>query len=282
MCPSRAALALPLTLLAVPPAHAQRQAFEAWGLAYTLPAGWQVAQQFGRVHGLTTGTPGSVLYVAPGMYQSFTEVAVDVNKGFQALGATGTATGQPQASTVRGMQAMTATYVGQNPMGVTFQARVTAILTSHGTGLIVTGIAPAEQMAPVAEAVDRVARSLEVVGAPRPNTQAIAALRGRWMLYAGRADGTTSASGGSSRSYEEFVEFDGTGRFAWQSSASVMVTTPGYTGSAGGAQATNDEGTYTVVGSTLVAHGRQGQANFELQILGDRIVADGRTYVRAN
>jgi hypothetical protein len=102
------------------------------------------------------------------------------------------------------------------------------------------------------------------------------------MFYSGRADGTTSATGGSARSYEESVEFDGQGRFAWQSSASVSVTTPGYTGSAGGAQARNDDGTYTVIGSTLVVRGRQGQATFELQMLADRIVADGRTYLRTN
>jgi hypothetical protein len=102
------------------------------------------------------------------------------------------------------------------------------------------------------------------------------------MFYSGRADGSTMATGGSSRSYEEFVEFDGQGRFAWQSSASVNVTTPGYTGSAGSAQASNDEGTYAVIGTTLVVRGRQGQATFELQILGDRVIADGRTYLRAN
>ena len=78
------------------------------------------------------------------------------------------------------------------------------------------------------------------------------------------------------------MEFDGVGRFAYQSSASVSVTTPGLTGSAGGAQASNDEGTYTVIGTTLVVRGRQGQASFELQILADRVIADGKTYLRAN
>jgi len=280
--PHAIALVTPIALTAAPSANAQRQAFQEWGLAYTLPAGWNLTQQFGRVHGLTGGGQGAAIYVAPGMYQNFNEVAVDLNKGFQALGLTGTPMGQPQASTIRGMQAMTATYAGRNQMGMPLQARVTAVLTPHGTGLIVTGIAAAPQMSQISEAVDRVAQSLEALGAPQPNAQAVAALRGRWMFYAGRADGTTSASGGSSRSYEEFVEFDGQGRFAWQSSASVNVTTPGYTGSAGGAQASNDDGTYTVIGSTLVVRGRQGQASYEVQILADRIVADGRTYVRAN
>jgi hypothetical protein len=270
---------LPAALSAQP---GGRQAIEGWNLSYELPAGWQVAQRTGRLHGLTSGTQGAVVYVAAGMYQSFNDVAVDLNKAFQTLGVSGYPMGQPTSSTIRGMPAMTADYVGQTQAGMPLQARVTAVLTPHGTGLVVSGIGSAQVMTQLATAVGEVAGSLEAAGPPRPNPQAVAALQGRWMLYAGRADGVTGATGGASRSYEETVEFDGQGRFAWQSSASVSVTTPGMTGSAGGAQASGDEGTYTVIGSTLVVRGRQGQAAFEVQILGDRIIADGRTYVRAN
>jgi hypothetical protein len=255
--------------------------FDSWNLGYAIPAGWQLAQQIGRVHGLMSGS-GAVIYVAPGMYGSFTDVATDVAKGFQALGLTGVPMGQPTSSTIKGLQAMTVTYAGQNQMGTPLQSRITAVLTPHGTGLVVTGIAAMQLMDQVGAAVDQIAQSIDVRGAPQPNPQAVAALRGRWMLYSGRASGTTSAMGGSSRSYEETVEFDGAGRFAWQSSASVMVTTPGYTGSAGGANASSDQGTYTVIGTTLVARGQQGQASFEIQILADRIIADGKTYLRTN
>ena len=62
----------------------------------------------------------------------------------------------------------------------------------------------------------------------------------------------------------------------------MSVTTPGTAGGAGGAQSSNDDGSYTVIGSTLVLRGRQAQSAFDVQILPDRIVADGRTYVRAN
>jgi len=266
----------------VPPQERARQAFDDWSISYDVPAGWQVAQRMGRVHGLTMGSQDAVIYVAPGMYQNFNEVAVDLGKGFQALGLTGIPMGPPSSSTIHGMQAMTANYTGQNQTGMPLQAKVTAILTPHGTGLIVTGIATPQRMAQIGTAVDQIAQSIEAAGPPRTNAQAVAALQGRWMLYSGKAEGATSAAGGSSRSYEEFVEFDGQGRFTWQSSASVSVSTPGLTGSAGGAQASNDDGTYTVIGSTLVVRGRQGQSAFDVQILPDRIIADGRTYVRAN
>lgn len=255
--------------------------FEAWNIGYTIPAGWRLAQQIGRVHGLMSSS-GSVIYVAPGMYRSFDDVAIDLAKGFQALGLTGMPVAQPTSSTIKGMQAMTATYVGQNQMGMALRSQVTAVLTRHGTGLVVTGIEPMQAIDQVGAVVHQIAQSIDVRGAPLANPQAIAALRGRWMLYAGKASGVTSATGGSSHSYEETVEFDGVGRFAWRSSASVSVTTPGLTGSAGGANAASDQGTYTVIGSTIVIRGQQGQSASDIQILADRIILDGRTYLRAN
>lgn len=282
---------LSFVLLCAAPAAAQQPAapggratFPSWNLSYVIPAGWQLGQETGRVHTLVTpaGMQGPVIYVGPGMHQSFNEAGADLSKGFSALGLTGTPTSQPVASTIGGMQAMTADYLAQNQMGLALQAHAVSVLTPHGTGFLAVGFAPAYQPGEMAAAVDRIAQSLQVGGPPQPNSQAIAALRGRWMYYAGRASGVTSATGGASNSYEEFVEFDGVGRFTYQSSASVSVTTPGLTGTAGGAQAQNDEGTYTVIGTTLVVRGRQGQATFDLQILADRVIADGRTYLRAN
>jgi hypothetical protein len=132
--------------------------------------------------------------------------------------------------------------------------------------------------------VDRVAASVQAQ-APVVNQQAMAALAGKWMYYAGKADGVTSATGGASRSHEEFVTFDGRANYAWESSTSVSVTTPGTTsgaGTAGGASSNADQGTYVVIGNTLVIKGRQGQMAFALQLAGDRFTADGRTYIRSN
>ncbi len=261
-----------------------RPTFPAWSMSYAVPAGWQLTQQTARVHTLLTaaGAQGPVIYVGPGMHQSFNDAGADLNKGFNALGLSGMPTAQPTSTTIGGMQAMTADYLAQNQMGMQYQARVVSVLTPHGTGFLILGLAPAHQPGEMRTVVDQLAQSLQVAGPPRPDPQAVAALRGRWMYYAGRASGVTSATGGASNSYEEFVEFDGVGRFTYQSSASVSVTTPGLTGSAGRADASSDEGTYTVIGTTLVVRGRQGQATYDIQILADRVIADGRTYVRAN
>lgn len=254
--------------------------FDAWNIAYSVPQGWQLAQQQGRVHGLTPAAPGSVVYVAPGPYQGFNDVAAELPKAFTALGLTGMPTSQPSSATMNGMQTMSAGYAAQSAQGIVFEVYITALLTGQGSGVVVMGVAPQQAGSQMRPAVDQVARSVVARGGPTPDPRAVAALRGRWIFYSGRASPVTSPSGGSSRSYEETIEFDGSGRFAWQSSASVSVTAPG--GSAGGANANSDQGSYTVIGSTLVVRGRQGMASYEVQILADRIIADGRTFFRAN
>ncbi|HEX9633160.1 MAG TPA: hypothetical protein VGA02_11930 [Gemmatimonadales bacterium] len=117
-----ATLAAAIAAAPAPPLHAQANpAFESWNLGYVVPAGWQLAQQVGRVHGLAAPS-GALIYVAPGMYQSFTDVAADLAKGFfQALGLTGTPMGPATPSTIKGMQAMTARYLGQNQMGMSLR-----------------------------------------------------------------------------------------------------------------------------------------------------------------
>jgi len=255
---------------------------EGWNATYALPAGWRITQQQGRVHALAPATNDLLVYVVAGPYQTFDEVALELPKAFQLLGVTGMPASQPVASTVRQMRAMTADYMGQDRSGMPIQSRVIAVLSSQGSGVVVLGFARAGGATALAPALDAVVQGLEVTGPPVVNQQAVAALRGKWMAYSGRADGGSSVLGSTARSAEETVEFDGRGRFAYASSASVSVSTPGMGGMAGGASAANDQGTYTVIGTTLVVRGQRGMSALELQIQGDRIVADGKTYLRTN
>ncbi len=256
--------------------------FAAWNIGYRVPAGWQLAQQQGRVHGLTPSTPGSGIYVAPGMYANFNDVANELPKAFQALGLVGQPAAPPTSATIKGMQSMTATFHAQGQGGILAEVRVTAILTPHGTGLVIMGLAPMQAGAQMSQATEQIAQSIEVLGAPQPDQRAIAALRGRWIYYAGKAKPVTVIEGGGSRSHEENVEFDGAGQFTWSSATTLSLTTPGSETSANSGGSNADQGTYTVIGSTLIVRGRQGTASFEIQILADRIVADGRVFYRNN
>lgn len=282
MRPAPLALALALLPHAL---HAQAAPrFDAWNIGYAVPEGWRMTQQQGRVHALGNASNDAVLYLAPGPYQSFEEVAAELPRAFAALGLQGMPTGQPQQGSYAGMRAMSLTYVGQDRTGTPLEAKVIALLTPHGSGLVALGLTRMGMMARLAPAMDQALHGASAGGAPVPDPQAVAALRGRWMFFSGNAGGGSRITGSSNRSYEENVEFDGQGRFAWSSSAAVSVTTPeigaGGGSSAGGANASNDQGTYTVIGGTLVLRGRAGVMSVDVQILGDRIVADGKTYMR--
>jgi hypothetical protein len=257
--------------------------FPGWNVRYAVPAGWQLGQNLGRLHVLASTTQAGAIFVATGLYASFEEMVADLSKFYQSMNLQAMPVEQPSQQTIAGMRALTATYASQDQMGRQVQGRYVALLTPHGTGFGVLGMTTPDQMTQLRATVERLAASVQAQ-APQVNQQAVAALAGKWMYYAGKADGGGAVTGSASRSHEEFVTFDGRGGFAWESSTSVMVTTPdgGGAGGAGAANANSDQGTYTVIGSTLVLKGRQGQMAFELQLGGDRFSADGRVYLKTN
>lgn len=227
---------------------------------------------------LASNTHAGAIFVAPGLYSNLNEVAVGITKFYQALGHQPYPVEQPAQTTIAGFQAMTALFMGRDQMGQVVQSRGVSLITPHGTGFVVIGMTTPQQMPQLRQTVDRLAASLQA-RPPQTNQRLVAALAGKWMYYAGKASGATSVTGGSSRSYEEYVTFDGAGRFQWNSSSSVNVVVPGGAG-AGGASAGNDQGTYTVIGNTIVIKCQQGQQSFEIQVLRDQIIADGRTYLK--
>ncbi|OGP54737.1 MAG: hypothetical protein A2162_03945 [Deltaproteobacteria bacterium RBG_13_52_11b] len=185
----------------------------------------------------------------------------------------------PKNTTIAGLQAIVATYVSTDQTGRTVQGRFISLLTSHGTGLNMLAMTTADQMGRLRVTLERLAVSVKAA-APTVNQQAVAALAGTWVLYAGGYGGGSSVTGSTSHSHEESVVFDGRGNYRWQSSSSVSVTTPGYGGGAGRATSDADQGTYTVIGNTLVAKGTKGQFTVDFQIQGNKLVAGGKTYLR--
>jgi hypothetical protein len=272
---------------AVPPAAPDQpmggrgtQVLQGWNIQYSVPAAWQVSQNLGRVQVLASHTEAGAIFVTPGLYTNFNEVTADVAAFYQSMGQVAYPVEQPTQTTIAGMQAMAGTYMSQDQMGQQVHARIIAMLTPHGTGVVVSGMTTPQQMPQLRATLDCVASTV-AAQPPQVNQQAVAALRGRWMYYAGKATGVTRPSGGSSRSHEEYVTFDGSRYFQWQSSTSLSVTAPGAAG-VGSAGSNSDQGTYTVIGNTLVVKGQQGQQTFDIQILPDRVIANGRTYLKTN
>jgi hypothetical protein len=263
------------------PGASGAQTLVGWNIRYTVPANWQVSRKVGRMQVLSSNSEAGAIFVAPGLYNNFNEFVPDVTQFFQAMGLMAYPVEQPSPTTVAGFQAMASTWMSQDQMGQVVHSRIIAVLTPHGTGFTTLAMTTPNQMPQLRNTAERLAASIQAQP-PQVNQQAVAALAGRWMYYAGRAQGVTRPMGGTSRSHEEYVTFDGRGSFQWQSSSSVTAAGAMGAGNAGAASSNSDQGTYTVIGNTLVVKGRQGQQAYEIQLLGDRIIADGRTYLRAN
>jgi hypothetical protein len=165
-------------------------------------------------------------------------------------------------------------------MGQSVQGRFICLFTPHGTGLNMLAMTTPQQMGGLRATLERLAAGVRAT-APAVNQQAVAALAGQWILYSGAYSPSAGSMGGSSRSYEETVVFDGRGSYQWQSTGQVSVTADLNMGGAAGASQDSDQGTYTVIGNTLVLKGTKGQfaVDFEIQG-GNRLVAAGKTYLR--
>ena len=253
--------------------------FAGWNIEYRLPQGWAVAQSAGRLHTLASKTEAGAIFLSPGMYRNANESIADLSRFYQMMNLQAYPVEAPQSTTIAGLQATVATYVSMDQTGRPVQGRFISLLTPFSTGLNMLAMTTPEQMPRLRTTLDRVAASVKAK-APSVNQQAISALAGTWMYYSGSADGGSRVTGSSSHSHEETVVFDGRGNYRWQSSSSVSVSTPGYSGDAGRATSDADQGTYTVIGNTLVTKGTKGQLAVDIQIQGNRLVAGGKTFLR--
>jgi len=262
-----------------PSAAGSQSRFVGWNIEYTLPQGWTVAQRAGRLQTLASNTEAGAIFLAPGMYRNANEAIADLSQFYQLLNLQGYPVESPQSTTIAGLQAIVATYVSTDQTGQSVQGRFISLLTPHGTGLNVLAMTTPDHMARLRATLERLAASVKAEP-PTVNQQAVAALAGTWVLYAGAYGGGSSVTGSTAHSHEETVVFDGRGSFRWQSSSSVSVTTPGYSGGGGRATSDADQGTYTVIDNTLVMKGTKGQFTIDFQIQGNKLVAGGKTYLR--
>lgn len=262
-----------------PSAVGSQSRFTGWNIEYTIPQGWSVAQRAGRLQVLASNTEAGAIFLAPGMYRNANEAIADLSQFYQLLNLQGYPIEQPKSTTIAGLQATVATYQSTDQTGRPVQGRFIALLTPHGTGFNMLAMTTPDQMTKLRSTLERLAGTVKAE-APAVNQQAVAALAGTWVLYSGAYGGGSSVTGSTSHSHEESVVFDGRGNYRWQSSSSVSVTTPGYSGGAGSATSDADQGTYTVIDNTLVMKGTKGQFIFDFQIQGNKLSAGGKTYLR--
>lgn len=268
-----ALLALPLAIIGTASAQSS---FPGWNVRYDVPAGWRIAQAVGRVHTLASNTDAGVMFIAPGPYGSPAEAVEDLSKFYQSLGLTAMPVEQPTTSTIGGLPATLITYSSQDQYGRVVQARFITLMTPHGTGVNLLAMTTPQQFDALRATLERMAATVRVA-APVVDQQAMAALAGKWVYYSGPSN-STIIRGGSSYSHEETVVFDGRGAFQYQTESSVNVTVP--SGGAGSATAGGDQGTYAVIGSTIIMTSQKGRAAFDYVLQGHQLMAAGKTYLR--
>jgi len=251
-----------------------------WNVTYRLPNGWRVGQSLGRLQMLVSNTDAGMIFLAPGIYSTPQEAMADLSVFYQQMQMQGYPLEQPSMGTIAGFRSVTATYASADQMGRMVHGRYIALLTPHGTGINLLAMTTPDKMPALRTTLDQVAASVKA-GPPAVNHQAVAALAGQWMLYNGQSTPGTSVSTGTSNSHEETVYFDGRGNYRWSSSTQVMVTASGsYGGTAGSATSDGDQGTYTVIGNTLVFKGTKGQLAVDFQLGNGQLLAGGKRYLR--
>ena len=262
------------------PGSGSSTSFAGWNIGYALPSGWRIGQSLGRLQILASNSDAGAIFVAPGLYGGPEDAIADLSAFYQQMQMQAFPVEAPRETNIGGLRALTATYASYDQMGRIVHGRYIALFSPHGTGVNMLAMTTPEQMAQLGATLGRLAESVKV-SAPNVNRQAIAQLAGRWIYYDGKSNPTTTSSGGSSRSHEEWVVFDGRGGYQWQSATMFSVSTPGMSaGGASGSSENADHGTYTVIGNTLVFKGTKGQLAVDFQTDGQRLMAAGKTFVR--
>ncbi|MBI2378309.1 MAG: hypothetical protein HYV07_30195 [Deltaproteobacteria bacterium] len=220
-----------------------------WGLAFDAPSGWQKKSE-STCTLMQGGTPSDLMIACPALARQPEELIGAASSYLPRFGLQVGPASQ-QTRSFGGRQGITASAQAMDAQGMVYQLSLAGVVTEHGTGLIVFAIGNDG-----AARASQVAESLRATP-PQVNSSLVQALTGTWIYWNGRTSATTSVTGGYGYSYEETLRFDGVGMFSYSTSASNYANT-GNGASAGGATAQGDSGTYTVIGTDLVAIGRSG------------------------
>jgi hypothetical protein len=247
-----------------------------------MPVNWRVGQTIGRLQMIVSNTDAGMIFLAPGMYATPQDAIADLSVFYQQMQMQAYPVEQPAMGTIAGLRSITAMYASADQMGRMVQGRYIALLTAHGTGVSLLAMTTQDKMATLRATLDQLAASVKA-GAPSVNRQVVAALAGKWIYWDGGGRRGGDVGGNTSNDYEETLEFDGQGSYRWSSAATVQVQTPihsGGAGSGGGSTTKGDQGSYTVIGNTLVFKGTQGQLAVDVQLGNGQIILAGKRYAR--
>lgn len=275
---------LPDGMRRAPNAPTEDERAAAWNLRYAAPSGWR-AQDLGAITVYGSPDTSRAVFVGRAMFSTWDEALATTAALAQSVGLQTTGVAEaPAESTVAGLRATSASYVGYNASGLPSQGRLVVLFTPHGTSLSFFGLSAPEASAEVAEVIARMAASVRA-GAPQLDHAAARALAGRW----GYSDGSfnRSSTSTSNRGVEATLLMDG-GAFQFTSNSWVSVdvrrTTAGESpvdlGSSESSRSMNDAGRYAVIGREVVFAGSRGQLVVPYSLGGGALTLGATTYAR--
>ncbi len=256
----------------------------AWNLRYAAPEGWR-AQELGAITVYGSPDTSRAVFVGRAMFTTYDEALATTAALAQSVGLQTTGVSEaPTESTVAGLRATTASYVGYNAAGYPSEGRLMVLFTPHGTSLTLFGVSGPEGAAEVRGVIARVAASVRA-GAPSIDGAAARALAGRWVYSDGSFDRMRTST--SNRGVEATLLLDGE-FFQLTSNSWVSVDvrrasageSPVDLGGSESSRSAQDAGRYAVIGREVVFRGTRGQLVVPFALQGATLTLGATTYGR--
>lgn len=253
--------------------------FPSWGIEYDMPPDWYVAQTAGRMHVLSSRSETGSIFIAPGLYEDLDDVLLDLDAFAQMANLIGEPVEGPTEAIIAGYPGVFAAYDGNSRSGDPVRARLAAVFTEYGTGVVVLGLTTPDWYPVLRETIDRIAMSV-AARPPEIDQQVVEALAGTWANYRTGKPPSDDVPGERPPGIDDLFEFDGIETFVWKSAIYLAAEARGRIDDPSLAGQESDHGRYTVIGRRLIFKGQSGQRSVALELQGDRLRVGERTYFR--
>jgi FlaG/FlaF family flagellin (archaellin) len=240
-----------------------------WGFSYETPAQWRGTER-GLYTVLESETRAGEIVVGRWAFTTPEEASSAVTAQWRDGGIRNTRIVEaPAQKTVAGLRAVEAVYAFADDANVEQRIRFVTLFTEWGTSLAIWGRAPAAQFDDVKTTVDALAATTKAAP-PVPNKILMKELAGRWRHEASEAASSTYT----------FYE-NGTFSAAHETSAKPSDTYGHATTAGTDALGPLDEGTFTIIGSSLVLSGKAKKEIWTITRSGSGFSIGGWEYKRS-
>ena len=261
------------------------QSFPNWNISDSVPSGWRMTAQDGVVQTLVNNAGDAVIYAARVPASNQQQITAQLVQVFQEHSIPAQVVEPFSSKTISGTSMLSSTIASG-----AYKGQVSARLSGHGTALVVLGVGTGQNFTTVQDTTNQLVAQSKL-GAPNVNTALVQQLAGTYVNYEG--NNNFHNGGGTSRSSETFITFDGRGGYQTNNNSQVHASTedpslgnaPGWTDGNGvehrsqhsisDINQTQGSGQYTVYGNTLILMSNGGVQAMELEVFSNGLKAGG-------